>query len=171
MTDTDAYERWMQGSAEHIHSALFEETIASIDLDAPRWVAPTASIAEVIGLMNQHRVGCVLVVEDNGLVGIFTERDLLTRVVTTAGLDFEQHAIGEFMTRNPETLRKEDRVVHALQIMAVGGYRHVPILEEGRPVGVFGMRTCMRFIVDLYPNEILNAPPPEMAFSSSREGA
>jgi CBS domain-containing protein len=64
------------------------------------------------------------------------------------------------MTSDPETLRPDDRIAWALNLMHMGGYRHVPLTDEaGRPVGVVSVKDIVDFIVDLFPAAVLNLPP------------
>ena len=109
--------------------------------------------------MNEHRIGCVLVVEAGRLVGIFTERDVLTKVVT-AGRDIDTTPVGEVMTRDPECLTLDDGIAYALNMMSVGGFRHIPLVDaDGYPTGMVAMRDIVDYIVDLFPEEVLNLPP------------
>ena len=127
---------------------------------------------ELVELMNREAVGCVLVVDGGRLCGVFTERDVLTRVIDTP-IDCERTAVDEVMTRDPECLTLDDGIAYALNKMSVGGFRHVPLIDaQGRPTGVVGMRHVVDYIVDLFPRAILNLPPtPELAIARTREGA
>ena len=96
--------------------------------------------------MLEHGVGTVLVVDADGkLAGIFSERDLLLRVPDEAAKSGTQ-PLSEFMTPNPETVRLDDPLALALQKMDVGGYRHLPVVTDGTPVGVISVRDLMRHI-------------------------
>lgn len=141
-------------------------------LKAPIWVGPEATVGEAIDLMNQHRVGCILIVEAERLTGIFTERDVLRKVVGV-GLDLRATRVGEIMTRDPECLTLDDDIGYALNIMHDGGFRRIPLVDAaGRPTGVVTMRNIVDDIVDLFPNEVLNLPPhPTLEASREREGA
>jgi CBS domain-containing protein len=121
--------------------------------------------------MNESGVGCVLV-EDNGrLCGIFTERDVLTKVVGQP-VDLDREPVERFMTPDPECLSPDDRVSYALNKMAVGGFRHIPLVDdEGRPAGVVSMRNIVDYMVELFRTEVLNLPPLPRQVSRAREGA
>jgi CBS domain-containing protein len=107
--------------------------------------------------MNDARVGCVLVTQGDRLVGILTERDVLKKVVGKFELD---NLVERFMTKNPETVRMDDGIAYALHKMHIGGYRHIPVIDnEGRPVGVISVRDLLKFIVSLFPAAVLNVPP------------
>jgi CBS domain-containing protein len=134
-------------------------------------VPPTASVAEVIQIMNDGSSGCALVVDGDLLVGIFTERDVLTKVA--GGWDkATESSVRELMTPSPDTLPEDATVAFALNRMSVEGYRHIPIIDEdGRPVGVVGMRDIINWMVETYPDRILNVPPVPSSFPAKKEGA
>ena len=107
----------------------------------------TATLSEVIEKLQKRNVGCVLVT-GNGeeLVGIFSERDVLYRV---AGLidQAESIPVESLMTPRPSTLRPSDPISHALHLMAVHGFRHIPLVDDdGRPVGVVSLRDIVEFM-------------------------
>lgn len=86
--------------------------------------------------MKDRRVGAVLVTDDNRrLLGIFTGRDAVCRVLAE-GKDSSKVRLGEMMTQSPTTIRAGESAIEALRLMQDGGFRHVPIVEEGRVVGV-----------------------------------
>ena len=99
--------------------------------------------------MLDRDIGAVLIVGDDGrIAGIFSERDLLTRVATP-NADNKTRPVGEFMTPNPETLRPTDSLAFVLHKMDCGGYRHLPILTNGQPSGVISVRDMLRHITRL----------------------
>jgi predicted transcriptional regulator len=122
----------------------------------PLGLRPDDSVEAAWHLMREHRVGCVLVVDDGALVGILTERDLLMRVDAPGSA----RPIREVMTPNPETLSPDDPIVYALNKMSVGGFRHVPLVDAaGHPVGVVSVKDVVDYIVDFFPNDVLTVPP------------
>ncbi|MCX8073136.1 MAG: CBS domain-containing protein [Candidatus Binatia bacterium] len=129
-----------------------------------------ATLREAIGRMNASGVGCVLVEDGGRLCGIFTERDVLTKVVGKP-IDLDREPVDQFMTPEPETLSPEDRVSFALNLMTVGGFRHVPLVDEaGRPAGVVSMRNVVDYMVELFRTEVLNLPPSPRHLVHTREG-
>jgi CBS domain-containing protein len=104
--------------------------------------APQTSVAEAARLMRQGNVGAVLVVENEQLVGIFTERDALFRVIAP-GLDPKKTALCDVMTRNPMTVAPDETFGYALLLMHEKGFRHTPVVENGRPVGVLSARHAL----------------------------
>ena len=83
-----------------------------------------------------------MVVEDGRLVGVFTERDALFRVIAE-GRDAQTTLLAEVMTRNPQTIHPDKPFAHALHMMYEGSYRHVPVVDEGRPVGMISARDAL----------------------------
>lgn len=104
--------------------------------------APRATVAEAARLMKEGKVGAVLVVEGGRLVGIFTERDALFRVIA-CGLDPAATALSEVMTREPKTVTPDETFGYALLLMYENGFRHAPVVENGRPVGVVSARHAL----------------------------
>lgn len=133
-------------------------------------VGPDASLRAAVDQMKQHSAGCVLVEQEGRLLGILTERDVLTRVVGT-GVDLDHTRVDTVMTPDPESLSPDDRVSYALNKMSIGGFRHIPLVaDDGRPVGVVSMRNVVDYMVDLFRAEVLNLPP-EPRNARGREGA
>ena len=103
-------------------------------------VAPSAMVSEAIGLMSEEHLSSTMVVEDGRLVGIFTERDFLSRVAA-AGLSPTATLMRDVMTPDPEALQGTDSVGAAIDLMAVRGFRNVPIVDSQRaPIGVLRVR-------------------------------
>jgi CBS domain-containing protein len=106
-----------------------------------RHLAPTSSVGDAIRIMDSHNVGCVVVLERMTLIGVFTERDLVRRVLAR-GLDPEQTTLFEVMTREPDTLSPNDSVDDVIRRMDEFGYRHMPVVERGSVVGMVSLRDC-----------------------------
>lgn len=104
--------------------------------------APDASVREAARLMKEARVGAVLVVSDGQLVGIFTERDAVNRVMAM-DRDPRTTRLDEVMTPRPKTLSPDEPFGRALLLMNEHGFRHVPVVEAGRPVGVVSARNAL----------------------------
>jgi CBS domain-containing protein len=127
----------------------------------PLTLGPDARLREAIRLMRDHRVGFVLIVEGATLVGILTERDLLMKL---DGADLEQ-PVSNLMTPDPETLHPDDPISYALNHMADGGYRHVPLVDaKHRPVGIVSVKDVVNYLADCFPLTVFTVPPaPERA--------
>lgn len=143
-----------------VERGLIHEPISSLELKEPITIPFDASLADGVRTLQEHHIGCVLVLDANqGLAGIFTERDLLTKVAGQPH-DWNAEPISAFMTAAPETLRPEDPIAWALNYMHLGGYRHVPLLDElGRLAGVVSVKDIVDHIVALFPAAVLNLPP------------
>lgn len=128
------------------------------------------TVAEAVALMNREKIGGLLVVRDGRLCGIFTERDVLTKIAGH-GFDFTTIFVKSYMTADPEALTPEHKVAYALNKMVVGGYRHVPIVDgERRPVGMMSVRDVVEFIVERFPAEVINLPPDPDHEMRARDG-
>ena len=126
---------------------ILKDRIDALPPREPVSVAPTTKVGDVLQLLVDKHIGCVLVVEDGRLVGIFSERDALFRLNTEAA-DLNDHPISQFMTESPSTLELNDKIAFAVHKMALGGYRHIPILTDGRPTGVISIRDVLRYTTE-----------------------
>jgi CBS domain-containing protein len=104
--------------------------------------APETTVAEAARLMQTGKVGAVLVVTEGHLVGIFTERDAVCRVMA-ANRDPDATTLADAMTRDPITVEPDETFGYALLLMHEKGFRHVPVVENGRPVGVISARHAL----------------------------
>lgn len=143
-----------------LDKSLFAEPIKTLRRRAGHVAIPLGTtIGEAARVMKVHRIGCVLVEQGGKLVGIFTERDILTKLVGT-GYDPARVQVDGVMTRNPETLTPEDPIAYAMQLMSVGGFRHVPLVDaDRRPVDILSVKDIVDYVVEHFPREILNIPP------------
>ncbi len=104
-------------------------------------VEPDARLSDAARRMAQRGVGAVLVLEGERLAGILTERDLLKAVA--AGFTDEAR-VSEWMTKQPETVEPDESTDHAASLMIHGGFRHLPVVEGGRAIGILSIRDLMR---------------------------
>lgn len=124
-------EAWDPTARRTVLDDLFDETLGELPVRRPLVAVATGTpVARVIATMNQHRVGCVLVLREERLAGVFTERDVLTRVAARKEVDPETTLVDQVMTANPKTLPRSASLAHALRHMSVEGYRHVPLADE-----------------------------------------
>jgi CBS domain-containing protein len=105
-------------------------------------VGSGATVAEAATVMGERKVGSALVVDDDELVGIFTERDIVRAL--SQDFDAPGHPITHWMTRDPTTISPETTVKEALDIMLTRGFRHLPVLDGSTPVGMVSMRDLSR---------------------------
>ncbi|MGZ4418127.1 MAG: CBS domain-containing protein [Gaiellaceae bacterium] len=108
-------------------------------------VEATVPLTEAAAQMDARRVGAVLVLNGEHLSGILTERDILHAVATG---QVEGTKVGAWMTHDPETITPDERPGHAAAIMLHGGFRHLPVLDGDKPVGIVSIRDLVRLAID-----------------------
>jgi CBS domain-containing protein len=108
-------------------------------------VDPTTPLEQAAARMSDRGVGAILVLSGDSVSGILTERDVL-RAVATGGV--EGTNVAAWMTRDPETVDVTESTGQAAAVMIHGGFRHLPVLDGGRPVGIVSIRDLMRVVVD-----------------------
>jgi 2-oxoglutarate/2-oxoacid ferredoxin oxidoreductase subunit beta len=130
-----------------VQDILDEAMVTALQPKAPITVVAQTSLANAVRLMNTHNIGCLLVTDEAGrLSGIFTERDVLMRVAGQVE-DLTQAAVAEFMTRDPRSLTKETPIKHALHLMSLHGFRHLPLVDEaGQPEGIISFRDVVHYM-------------------------
>jgi CBS domain-containing protein len=104
--------------------------------------SPETTVSKAAKLMAKRRVGAVMVVEEHRLVGIFTERDAVFRVIAP-GRDFQTTRLADVMTTAPKTVGPDKSFGYALLMMHENGFRHVPVVENGRLIGVVSARDAL----------------------------
>ncbi|MEJ0072428.1 MAG: CBS domain-containing protein [Pseudomonadota bacterium] len=102
-------------------------------------ITPQTTVREAARLMAQRRIGAAMVLSEGHLVGIFSERDLTHRVVAP-GLDPDGTRVAAVMTANPVTIGPRDKAGEALELMRTHGFRHLPVVDGGRAVGMVSVR-------------------------------
>ena len=102
----------------------------------------TATVREATRAMRLHNVGAMLVVDGTRLTGIFTERDAVQRVLA-ADRDADATRLADVMTAHPQTMHPDEPFVHALRAMHQGRFRHMPVVEFDRPLGVVSVRDAL----------------------------
>ena len=127
------------------HGRLLGEHLDDLGAPPPLTVGPDTPLDVVIAKMHAAEADCVLVIADDRLVGIFTDRDA---VVKAAGTRLEAFHVRDFMTPDPVVLRHDDPIAIAIHKMAVGGFRHIPIVENGRPTGVVTARDVFHHLAE-----------------------
>ena len=153
-----------------VEAVHLDDPISSLSLQSLTVATPATTLNEAIKLMDTNNVGCLLIEDGGHLVGIFTERDVIRRVVGK-GFDHAETTVGEHMTVEPDTLRMEDPIAFALNRMFEQGYRHIPIVDaQSRPSGFVSIRDIVNHLAAYYQKEILNLPPRPVRKIDQREG-
>jgi CBS domain-containing protein len=129
--------------ATSFHGMLLGAHLDELGAPAAEMVEMGTTVGDAIGRMQHEGIDCLLVTDDGRLVGIFTDRDAVLKV---AGRADDRRPVGELMTPDPVILRREDPIAVAINKMAVGGFRHVPIVDAGRPVAVVSAKDVFRHI-------------------------
>lgn len=170
---TEAYADRPRGgaaTATEVTRDIFKQRLGDIPQRELVTIESLASIQAAVTRMNEAHVGCVLVVEDDKLVGIFTERDVLTKVACS-GIDPARTPVADVMTPDPDTLPASASIAFALQRMSVAGFRHIPLVEDdGAPVAVVSVRDIVEWMVELFPARLLNLPPEPQGYPRTVEG-
>jgi CBS domain-containing protein len=104
--------------------------------------APETLVSKAAELMAAKNVGAIMVIEDDRLVGIFTERDVVFRVVAR-GLDAQATRLADVMTHAPRTVDPDKSFGYALLVMQENGFRHLPVMQDGKPIGIVSSRSAM----------------------------
>ncbi|HVW39356.1 MAG TPA: CBS domain-containing protein [Pirellulales bacterium] len=133
--------------ASSIERSLLKDRVSMLSPRPAMVVQDDATVGEVMQLMAQHKIGCVVVLREQQIVGIFSERDVLLRLNVNAAEHWDR-PVRDFMTRSPETVEADARIAFAVHKMDVGGYRHLPVVSDGRIKGVISVRDILRYITD-----------------------
>jgi CBS domain-containing protein len=133
---------------DRVEHSLMTETVTALSPRPPATVPLDALLGQAVQLMMDEGVGAVLVVGPAGeLVGILTERDFLSKVAGHP--DFSALPVRDFMTPGPEAVAPTDTLAFALGKMDAGGYRHLPVVDGGRPVALVSVRDILRHVTRL----------------------
>ncbi len=155
---------------------LLEEPVTLLPSRPPFALPREASTKQAMRTMQRDHRGCVLITEDGTLrsriTGIFTERDVVIKVIDS-GRNPTEVPLADVMTPDPESLTVDAKLAWALNMMSVGGFRHLPVVDErGWPAFILSVRLIVDFLVQSFPAEILNLPPDfQLEKSMSRDGA
>ncbi|MDB5926342.1 MAG: inosine-5-monophosphate dehydrogenase [Betaproteobacteria bacterium] len=134
---------------------MTERTVRQIiEGQEPVTAAAGVTVREASCLMKQHNIGSLMVVENEKLVGVFTERDGLFRVLAE-GRDADTTSLADVMTRNPQTISPKSGFTVALQMMHDGRYRHLPVVEDGRVIGIVSVRDALGPELEAFVYEML----------------
>ena len=152
-----------------LREALEQETVAAVGYHDLVSIEASASVREAVEVMQREKVGCIVVVEGSELRGIFTERDLLVRVLAESrGLDGE---LREVMTPDPFVARVDQPLHLVLARMRGNGLRHLPVVDSsGLAVGTISIKRAVHFLSDHLPQAILNLPPEPDQYPGRAEG-
>ncbi|MEO2002511.1 MAG: CBS domain-containing protein [Candidatus Poribacteria bacterium] len=123
--------------------------ITELNVRQPLVVGQDAPAREAIDRLKEKGAGCVLVLDDDGyLLGIFTERDVMQKLAPL-GSAAADRPVSEFMTPGPTVLHQDDSIVYALHQMHLGGYRHIPLVDDDeKPRHIVSVRTVVDYLAE-----------------------
>lgn len=149
--------------------SLDSEGVGSAYPDQPLAAKADDSVGSVLQLLRAQRMGAALICDGPKLVGILTERDALKLMARGADLSMP---VRDVMSANPATLPASATVGEAIGVMAQGGYRHLPVVDDdGKPSGVVAVHGIVHYVVDHFPETVYNLPPDPKGAQREREGA
>ena len=155
-----------------LDSSTLRSPLSVLSLGKPAIIGPDANICDSVDAMNadKSKSGCVLVVREGKLIGIFTERDILVKLAGK-GKDWKVEKVSAYMTENPETLLCTANLAFALNKMTMGGFRHVPLVDaDKRPIAVVAMKDVVSYLTSFFEKEVQNLPPrPNLLHPTKRE--
>ena len=132
--------------ATAVERALLTDRVKLFQGRQPLVVPPTTPVKEVLRLLADNKVGCLMVVEQGKTVGIFTERDALLKLGEKVA-ELGSRPVSEFMTSKVESLPSSAKIAFAVHRMDHGGYRHVPVVnDKGDTVGIFSVRDILSYL-------------------------
>lgn len=143
--------------------------VVALELGRPVVVDEGCLLREVIERLRDANSGCALVTSDSRLAGIFTERDLVVRVV--GAVNALDQPVAEWMTSDPDRVSPTDPIRKAVRLMRRGEFRSVPVVDkEDRVVGVVRHKDILKYLAEHFSAEVLNLPPDPERIALEREG-
>lgn len=127
---------------------VLEYSIAELGSLEPKYVLKTDNVQKAVNLMRENKTGCCLVIDENiNLCGIITERDILNYIVDKQ--ENLKKAVSEFMTKDPQSVKANESIVIALQMMSNGNFRNLPVVNmDNKPVGMISISDIMKFFTN-----------------------
>ena len=140
-------------------TAIAQTPIGQIVRRQPVRVSPDAFLGEVIAALRERGRGAVLVEENGQVTGIFSERDVMLRI-DHGDPAWQSRQVRDVMTKVPRTIREDQPIEDAINLMLTGGHRHLPIIDAGgQLVGIVSIRDILIHIVGFFPADFINLPP------------
>lgn len=148
---------------------FINQPLRELTLEAPAFVSPAQSVREAVALMQSGKTSCVLVMDGGKLAGIFTERDVLVRCMAD-GFDWDQPLGAGVFTSNPRTISSESTRGEAIAVFQQHSYRTLPVVADGRVLGLFRVGDVLANLTEAFPEELLNLPPRPHQVMEKQEG-
>ncbi len=148
---------------------LDSETVDQAHLGASACVESSATVRDVIRFLQEKVTGAAVICEKQKPIGIFTERDLLKLLAVDGDLD---QPVTQVMAKNPQTVLRSDSVGKAIEMMAGGGFRRLPVVDkDGKATAMLKVSGILNYLVDHFPKVVYTLPPEPNYKSNDREGA
>jgi CBS domain-containing protein len=128
-----------------VQPRVLDTPLSALDPAEALTVKPSDPVGEVIRKMRAGRQGSAVIVDRGTVTGIFTERDALLQL-TGRPVDLQRTPVETVMTRGPRVLKDDDTLALALHYMTIGGYRHIPVARDGKPLGFVSIRGVLRYL-------------------------
>ena len=156
----DEYSESLETEFRKLEGALLNDTVRLLAPSEPIRLGVDATVRDAVERMvGQHRAAVVVVDAEGRLTGIFTERDVLIRVLGE-GRDPATTRLGAVMTPRPEALTAGDRICFAVNRMSTAGFRTIPLVDpEGRPIGIITVNDVVKWLAEVFPEAVLNLRP------------
>ena len=143
--------------------------VVALAMDPPAVFDVETPLREVVRRMRDENVGCALLTRDGELAGVFTERDLVVRVLGNKGA-FDL-PVGEWMTPDPERVTRTDTIRKTVRLMQQQGFRSVPVVDDvGRITGCVRHKDIINYLAEHFSEQVLNLPPNPEQIALEREG-
>lgn len=147
---------------------IYSDPVEIAKADEALVAESTTTVREIFSTLELHDTGSVLICDDNKLVGIFTERDALRLMAEDANLDVPLRDV----MKTPVTVSRDAPIAEAIKMMSSGGYRRLPIVDQdGNLAGIIKVSGILHYLVDHFPETVLNLPPEPNMIMPEREGA
>ena len=154
----------------NLRESLSHDTINTLRALDPVTITSDRTVLDAVLQMQQEESGCIIITRDDQPVGIFTERDVLAKVVAPS-LD-PNTPITQVMTSPPTTIRGGSSIAELIRIMHEGGFRHIPVVTDtGQLCGVISVKRIVEYLVEHFPETVFNLPPDSVHTHLAREGA
>jgi CBS domain-containing protein len=149
---------------------LMIDSVCRLHPAPPHHVSPRQTVADAVALMRREQMGSVLICENQRIEGIFTERDLMKRILAV-GKPLTT-PLADCMTPHPIVVHPKDSIATAIRRMEEGGHRHLPVVDEaGIPLGILSVKRIVHYLVEHFPATIYNLPPDPHLVPREAEGA
>ncbi len=145
-----------------------QDSISQLQTDDFVCIEPATPLREAIEKMKEDEGGCAIVCESGRIVGIFTERDLVSKVI---GEKVDMNApVSQWMTTAVETLSSDATIGDAVELMNRKGYRNIPLVKDGQLYGSISVFDIITYLAESYPKETMNLPPVPAQVMDTQEG-